>query len=269
MTDELVLNLKGTGMNRSGVSGSNLNGVTLPPTPASSSSSTTSSAVFSAASFPPSDGKQVKAVKRKTKIPNKQKKHQQMHQELIELSSTGIQMLNHYLLQYQVQQNKSTRTTTLQDPTQVATFVRENITQLKERRQKLKQQVVAMQGQSAETTESQLRKTNQQLLQQIEQIHQFMLQVTQQEKQLPNLPESRASSIIPPWQRNSLVPAIDAKIPASSRSPSDEANGSNSSTIIAYYHLRLLHIHFFMQKCQLMLQLILRHTSATSHCYLR
>jgi len=157
-----VLNLEGTGMNRSGVSGSNLDGVILPPAPASSSSSTTSSAVFSAASFPPSDGKQVKAVKRKTKIPNKQKLHQQIQQP-IQLCTSGIQMLNQYLMQYQVQQKQSIQTT-LQDPIQVATFVRENIAKFKERREELQQQVVAMQRQSAETTESQLRQTNQQIL---------------------------------------------------------------------------------------------------------
>jgi len=218
-------------MNRSDVSGSNLVGVTLPD-PASSSSSITSSAVFSAASFSPSDGKQVKAVRRKTKIPNiKQNQHQQV-QELIQLCSSGIHMLNQYLLQYQAEPNQFSQTT-LQDPIQIATFARENAAKLMEWRQELKQRVVAIQaGQSAETTEAQWRKTKKLLIHQIELIQQFMLQVNQEERQLP-LTESSASSTIPPWQRNSLDvgPAIDPKIPASSRSPSDEGKGSDTYVI--------------------------------------
>jgi len=134
----------------------------------------------------------VKAVRRKTEIPNKQNQHQQQLQMLVQACTSGIQRLQEYQLLQQphhpqqlnqhlhrsrVQLNQSAQTT-LQDPVQVAAFVQQNVAQLKKRRQELEQQAIAMWGQSAETTEAQLPQSMKNILQ-------FMLRGNRQESQLP------------------------------------------------------------------------------------
>ena len=214
-----MLNLDGTEMNRSGVSGSNFDGVTLPTT-AFSSSSTTSNNVIDEASFPLSNRKRVKAVRRKTEIPNKQKQHQQM-QLLIQLSSSGIQKLNQYLQQCRVQKN--------QIKVEFADFIRQNLAQLMKLKQKLELQFVAMQaGQSAETTEVQLQQSYQQLLKQMEETEHFMLnQVSQQQSQLPST-ESSASSTTSPRKHNSLDVGPAADTVENQVSSNDDTKGPES-----------------------------------------
>ena len=202
---ELMLNLEGTEMNRFDVSGSNLNGVTIP---ASSSSSTTYSDLVSEVLFALSDRKLAKLMKmRKTKIAKKRQHQSQMQQRKL------------------LQQNQSTQTAS-QDPVQpvqVAAFIQQNVAKLKEFMQELERQLVAMQGKSDETSESRWQHFVQQLL---EQIQHFMDQVNQ----LPLANKSSDFSTIPQEQCKSLKnsPATDDKI------SNDEPKGSDICTT-AYY----------------------------------
>ncbi len=197
-------------MNCCDVSGSNLNGVTIP---ASSSSSNMFSDVISKVLFQFSDRKLSKVMKRKTNVPNKQQHQPQMQQRQL------------------LEQNQSTQTA-LQDPFQAAAFIQQNVVKLMGLMQELERQLVALQGESVETiSEARLQQFVLQLLQQIQH---FMHQVNQ----LPLVNKSSAFSTIPQGQCNSreVSPATDDKIPALSN---DVSKGSDISST-AYYHLRLI-----------------------------
>ncbi len=226
-----------TEMNRNGVSGIDADVVTLPAPASSSSSSTTSTNVVEEASFPLTDEKQAKCLRKERKIAIKQQLQLQI-QQLLQISGSAILLLQQLQppQQCQVQENQSTQTA-MQDPVQVAALIQQKVAQLKE----LERQLVSMQGQSAETPEVHLQQSVRKIIDQMQQISHFMLQLKQQGFHLPST-ESSDSSSIPLLQCNSLdvVPVADnVEIPASSN---DDTKGEGTS----FFFVRIMIFVYFI-----------------------
>jgi len=225
-----------TEMNRNGVSGIDADVVTLPAPASSSSSSTTSTNVVEEASFPLTDEKQAKCLRKERKVAIKRQLQLQI-QQLLQISGSAILLLQQLQppQQCQVQENQSTQTA-MQDPVQVAALIQQKVAQLKE----LERQLVSMQGQSAETPEVHLQQSVRKIIDQMQQISHFMLQLKQQGFHLLST-ESSDSSSTPPRQRNSLdvVPVVDVEIPASSN---DDTKGEGTS----FFFLRIMIFVYFI-----------------------
>jgi len=163
----------------------------------------------------------MKAVRKDTKSIN-QKQYQQSIQALFEISGLAIQQqrsqlkiknphqLDQHLHQCKVQQKKPTLPTSqsngLQNEAQAAAPLQQNVDQHLE----LGQQISAMpiQGSSATTTTAQLQQCAHKIVQQMNHIQHFQLQINQQEIQLP-LTGSSASSPLSRDERNSSLIDVD------------------------------------------------------------